>query len=89
VRAVNAELLHQPRAAYLLHAERHSGFRCNVRTELYRGHALVAEAITGTCSVFNDTSLSSAEALATLVLRPDDSAEALAYMSFKSHSKEC
>ncbi len=51
----------------------------HVRTELYRGHALVAEAITGTFSVFNNTSLSSAEALATLVLLPDDSAEALAY----------
>jgi hypothetical protein len=53
----------------------------HVRAELYRGHALVAEAITGAFSVFNDTSLSAAEALITLVLRPDDSAEALAYFS--------
>lgn len=58
----------------------------HVRTELYRGHALIAEAITGTFSVFNDTSLSSAEALATLVLRPDDTAEALAY--FEKYTDE-
>jgi hypothetical protein len=51
----------------------------HVRAELYRGHALVAETIAGTFSVFNDTSLSSTEALTTLVLRPDDSADALAY----------
>jgi hypothetical protein len=51
----------------------------HVRAELYRGHALVAESISGTFSVFNDTSLSSTEALTTLVLRPDDSAESLAY----------
>ena len=58
----------------------------HVRTELYRGHALVAESITGTFSLFNDTSLSSAEALATLVLRPDDSTEALAY--FEKYNDE-
>ena len=58
----------------------------HVRTELYRGHVLVAETITGTFSVFNDTSLSSAEALVTLVLRPDDSAEALAY--FEKYTDE-
>jgi hypothetical protein len=51
----------------------------HIRAELYRGHALVAETIAGTFSVFNDTSLSSTEALTTLVLRPDDSADALAY----------
>jgi hypothetical protein len=51
----------------------------HVRTELFRVHALVAETIRGTFSVFNDTVLSSAEALVTLVLRPDNSAEALAY----------
>jgi hypothetical protein len=51
----------------------------HVRAELYRGHALVAETITGTFSVFNDSALSSTEALTTLVLRPDNSAEALAY----------
>ena len=58
----------------------------HARTELYRGHALVAESITGTFSLFNDTSLSSAEALATLVLRPDDSTEALAY--FEKYNDE-
>ena len=58
----------------------------HVRTELYRGHVLVAETITGTFSVFNDTSLSSAEALVKLVLRPDDSAEALAY--FEKYTDE-
>jgi hypothetical protein len=58
----------------------------HVRTELYRGHGLVAETITGTFSVFNDTSLSSAEALVTLVLRPDDTSEALAY--FEKYSDE-
>jgi hypothetical protein len=51
----------------------------HVRAELYRGSALVAETIAGTFSVFNDTSLSSTEALTTLVLRPDDIPEALAY----------
>jgi hypothetical protein len=44
--------------------------------ELYRGHTLVAETISGTFAVFNDTSLSSVEALVTVVLRPDDTAEA-------------
>jgi len=58
----------------------------HVRAELYRGHALVAEAIAGTFSVFNDSALSSTEALTTLVLRPDDSAEALAY--FEKYSDE-
>ena len=58
----------------------------HVRTELYRGHGLVAETIAGTFSVFNDTSLSSAEALVTLVLRPDDTTEALAY--FEKYTDE-
>ena len=58
----------------------------HVRAELYRGHALVAESITGMFSVFNDSSLSSTEALTTLVLRPDDSLEALAY--FAKYSDE-
>jgi hypothetical protein len=48
----------------------------HVRMELYRGHTLVAETISGTFAVFNDTSLSSVEALVTVVLRPDDTAEA-------------
>ena len=63
-----------------LHSTQHS------TCALYRGHGLVAETITGTFSVFNDTSLSSAEALVTLVLRPDDTAEALAY--FEKYSDE-
>jgi hypothetical protein len=58
----------------------------HVRMELYRGHSLVAESITGTFSVFNDTSLSSLEALVTVVLRPDDTEEALAY--FEKYSDE-
>jgi len=58
----------------------------HVRLELYRGHTLVAETISGTFSVFNDTSLSSVEALVTVVLRPDDTAEALAY--FEKYSDE-
>lgn len=58
----------------------------HVRAELYRGHGLVAETIAGTFSVFNDTSLSSAEALVTLVLRPDDTPEALAY--FEKYTNE-
>ena len=51
----------------------------HVRAELYRGHLLSSEAIQNTFTVFNDTSLSSAEAIVTLVLRPDDTADALAY----------
>jgi len=58
----------------------------HVRAELYRGHLLVAEQIQGTFTVFNDSSLSSAEALVTLVLRPDDSAEALEY--FQTYTDE-
>jgi hypothetical protein len=58
----------------------------HVRAELYRGHMLVSEAIQGTFTVFNDTSLSSAEAIVTLVLRPDDSAEALQY--FQTYTDE-
>ena len=58
----------------------------HVRMELYRGHTLVSETISGTFTVFNDTSLSSVEALVTVVLRPDDSAEALAY--FEKYSDE-
>lgn len=58
----------------------------HVQAELYRGHTLVAETISGTFSVFNDTSLSAAEALTTLVLRPDDSPEALTY--FQKYTDE-
>ena len=58
----------------------------HVRTERYRGHALVAETITGNFSLFNDSSLSSTEALATLVLGPVDSTEALAY--FEKYTDE-
>ena len=58
----------------------------HVRAELYRGHMLVSEAIQGTFTVFNDTSLSSAEAVVTLVLRPDDTAEALQY--FQTYTDE-
>jgi hypothetical protein len=58
----------------------------HVRTELYRGHLLIAETISGTFSVFNDTSLSSVEALVTVVLRPDNTAEALTY--FEKYSDE-
>lgn len=58
----------------------------HVLSELYRGHTLLAETISGSFSVFNDTSLSSAEALSTLVLRPDDNAQALAY--FQKYTDE-
>ena len=58
----------------------------HVHAELYRGHTLVAERISGMFSVFNDTSLSSTEALTTLVLRPDDSHEALTY--FQTYTDE-
>ena len=58
----------------------------HVRAELYRGHTLAAEHIQGTFTVFNDSSLSSAEALVTLVLRPDDTPEALAY--FETYKDE-
>jgi hypothetical protein len=58
----------------------------HVRAELYRGHLLASEQIQGTFTVFNDTSLSSAEAIVTLVLRPDDSEEALQY--FQTYTDE-
>ena len=58
----------------------------HVRAELYRGHLLAAEQVQGSFTVFNDSSLSSAEALVTLVLRPDDTPEALAY--FETYSGE-
>ncbi len=51
----------------------------HVCADLYRGHLLASEQIQGTFTVFNDTSLSSAEALVTLVLHPDDRDEALQY----------
>jgi hypothetical protein len=51
----------------------------HVRTELYCWHGLVSETIRGTFSVFNNTLISSSEALVTLVLRPDDNTDALAY----------
>ena len=58
----------------------------HVRAELYRGHLLASEQIQGTFTIFNDSSLSSAEALVTLVLRPDDTAEALEY--FETYKDE-
>ncbi len=53
----------------------------HVRVEVYRGSNLVHEKISGTFSVHNDTALSMAEALVTLVLRPDDTAQALDYFA--------
>ena len=70
----------KPAEAVAFDATRH------VRAELYRGHLLAAEQIQGTFTVFNDSSLSSAEALVTLVLRPDDTPEALAY--FETYADE-
>jgi hypothetical protein len=70
----------QPAETVAFDATRH------VRAELYRGHLLASEQIQGTFTVFNDSSLSSAEALVTLVLRPDDSAEALEY--FQTYTDE-
>ena len=70
----------KPAEAVAFDATRH------VRAELYRGHLLAAEHIQGTFTVFNDSSLSSAEALVTLVLRPDDTPEALAY--FQTYTDE-
>jgi len=70
----------KPADAVAFDATRH------VRAELYRGHLLAGEHIQGTFTVFNDSSLSSAEALVTLVLRPDDTPEALAY--FQTYTDE-
>jgi len=70
----------KPSEAVAFDATRH------VRAELYRGHMLAAEQIQGTFTVFNDSSLSSAEALVTLVLRPDDTSEALTY--FQTYTSE-
>lgn len=53
----------------------------HVRAEVYRGSNLVHEKIAGTFSVHNDTALSMAEALVTLVLRPDDTQPALDYFT--------
>jgi hypothetical protein len=58
----------------------------HVRAEVYRGSNLVYEKISGTFSVHNDTALSMAEALVTLVLRPDDSDQALEY--FRTYTDE-
>lgn len=58
----------------------------HVIAALYRGHMMVAEHIQGTFTVFNESSLSSAEALVTLVLRPDDTMEALEY--FQTYTDE-
>ena len=57
-----------------------------MRGELYRGSNLVYEKISGTFSVHNDTALSMAEALVTLVLRPDDTDQALEY--FRTYTDE-
>jgi hypothetical protein len=46
----------------------------------------VYEKISGTFSIHNDTALSMAEALVTLVLRPDDTDQALAY--FQTYTDE-
>ena len=70
----------KPAEAVAFDATRH------VRAELYRGHLLAAEHIQGSFTVFNDSSLSSAEALVTLVLRPDDTPAALAY--FQTYADE-
>lgn len=53
----------------------------HVRAEVYRGSNLVHEKISGTFSVHNDTALSMSEALVTLVLRPDDTQQALEYFA--------
>jgi hypothetical protein len=51
----------------------------HVRAELYRCSNLVYEKISGIFSIHNDTALSMAEALVTLVLRPDDTDPALEF----------
>ena len=53
----------------------------HVRAEVYKGSNLVHEKISGTFSVHNDTALSMSEALVTLVLRPDDTQQALEYFA--------
>ena len=53
----------------------------HVRAEIYRGHDMVFEQITGSFTVHNDSALSMAEALVTLVLRPDDTQPALDYFT--------
>lgn len=58
----------------------------HVRAEVYHGSNLVHEKISGTFSVHNDTALSMAEALVTLVLRPDDTQQALEY--FQTYTDE-
>lgn len=58
----------------------------HVRAEVYRGSNLVYEKISGTFSMHNDSALSMAEALVTLVLRPDDSDQALEY--FQTYTDE-
>lgn len=58
----------------------------HVRAEIYRGHTLAFEQIAGSFSVYNDSALSMAEALVTLVLRPDDVPAALQY--FQTYTDE-
>jgi len=52
-----------------------------VRAEVYKGSNLVYEKISGAFRVHNDTALSMSEALVTLVLRPDDTQQALEYFA--------
>lgn len=59
----------------------------HVKVELYRGHGLQVDTVhQGTFTVHNSTSLSMVEALMTVVLRPDDTPEALAY--FQEYTDE-
>ena len=50
-----------------------------VVAELFRGHELRVEQITGSFSVLNETAFSMAESLMTMVIRPQDSDTALTF----------
>jgi hypothetical protein len=83
---LNFATTHTPRVA--CQASQTTAFDAtqHVRAEVYRGSNLVYEKISGTFSMHNDTALSMAEALVTLVLRPDDSDQALEY--FQTYTDE-
>lgn len=58
-----------------------------VVAELFRGHALSAEIVQGSFTVYNETSLSITEALMTVVIRPKDTDSAVAYFTTYSDEK--
>jgi hypothetical protein len=83
---LNFQSSHAPKAACTDISTLAFDAASHVKAEIYRGHLLQFEAVSGSFTVFNDTSLSMAEALTTLVLRADDTPAALQY--FQTYTEE-